>query len=67
MITDLQTSVLSTEKQINDLKTENERLSQEQVHPDNPVSQTVTDDKIGNSQGIYQAKSKLGIMLTSLN
>ena len=29
MITDLQTSVLSTEKQISDLKAENERLSQE--------------------------------------
>ena len=67
MITDLQTSVLSTEKQISDLKTENERLSQEQVHPDNPMSQTVTDEKNGNSQGSYQANSKLGIMLTSLN
>ena len=36
MITDLQTSVLSTEKQISDLKAENERLSQEQGHPDRP-------------------------------
>ena len=41
MITDLQTSVLSTEKQISDLKTENERLSQEQVHPDNPMSSQI--------------------------
>ena len=34
MITDLQTSVLSTEKQIGDLKTENERLSQEKGSSD---------------------------------
>ena len=60
MITDLQTSVLSTEKQISDLKTENERLSQEQVHPDNPMS-----SKFGNSWGSYQANSTLEIMLTS--
>ena len=62
MITDLQTSVLSTEKQISDLKTENERLSQEQVHPDHLMS-----SQIGNSWGSYQADSKLGIMPKSLN
>ena len=36
MINDLQASVLSTEKQISDLKAENDRLSQEQVHLDSP-------------------------------
>ena len=45
MITDLQTSVLSTEKQISDLKAENERLSQEQGHPDSPVSWKIIMDR----------------------
>ena len=44
MITDLQTSVLSTEKQISDLKAENERLSQEQGHPGSPVSWKIIMD-----------------------
>ena len=36
MINDLQANVLTTEKQISDLKAENDRLSQEQAHLDCP-------------------------------